>query len=177
MITGARRGEIAGLKWESINFEKKTIHIKNTILYNSDVGVYETTPKTAESDRVIAIPKFTVDLLKRYREWQKDQISYFAGYYIDRGYVFARDDGQPIHPDSITHYFSVFSKKYGLKHCNPHAFRHTMASILFEEGADEVSVSERLGHAQVSTTANVYAHMLAKSDLRNAEILEDIFKE
>ena len=57
----------------------------------------------------------------------------------------------------------------------PHAFRHTMASMLYYKGVDSVSVSKRLGHAQVSTTANIYAHVMEKADQRNADILADVF--
>ena len=59
---------------------------------------------------------------------------------------------------------SKFSKRRGLPHINPHAFRHTMASILYFNSADSVSISKRLGHAQVSTTANIYAHVMESAD-------------
>lgn len=68
-----------------------------------------------------------------------------------------------------------FSKKYNLPHINAHAFRHTMASMLYFNGVDSVSISKRLGHAQVSTTANIYAHIIEEADQRNADILSDIF--
>ena len=58
---------------------------------------------------------------------------------------------------------------------NPHAFRHTMASMLYFNGVDSVSISKRLGHAQVSTTANIYAHVMEEADQRNADILADVF--
>ena len=67
------------------------------------------------------------------------------------------------------------SKRYGLPHLNPHAFRHTMASMLYYNGVDSVSISKRLGHAQVSTTSNIYAHVIESADKKNAEILSDIF--
>lgn len=58
---------------------------------------------------------------------------------------------------------------------NAHAFRHTMASMLYFNGADSVSISKRLGHAQVSTTANIYAHIIEAADKKNADILADVF--
>ena len=84
IITGARRGEISGLKWDSINFENKTIHIKNNVLYSAERGVYESTPKTKKSIRFISIPEETVKLLKEYKKWQEGQIEYFQGYYVDK---------------------------------------------------------------------------------------------
>jgi integrase len=115
-----------------------------------------------------------IELLKEYKQWQKEQIEYFQGYYVDKGYVFTQDNGNVIHPDSITDYFKKFSKKYALPHINPHAFRHTMASILFYNGVDSVSISSRLGHAQVSTTANIYAHVIEDADSKNAAILSKV---
>ena len=67
------------------------------------------------------------------------------------------------------------STKYNLPHINPHAFRHTMASVLYHNGVNSVSVSGRLGHAQVSTTANIYAHLIDDADKHNSQILSDAF--
>ena len=173
VITGARRGEILGLKWKNIDFENGLIYFKTSILYSRKKGVYESDLKTEDSERTVMIPSSTVELLEKYKKWQDEQKQYFTGYYMDQGFIFSRDDGNPMHPDSITDYFNKFSKKYGLKHINPHAFRHTAASLLFSAGADAVSISKRLGHAQVSTTSNIYAHVINGTDKKNAEILED----
>ena len=91
------------------------------------------------------------------------------------GYVFSQIDGTAMHPNSVTDYLKKLSKKYNLPHINAHAFRHTMASMLYFNGVDSVSISKRLGHAQVSTTANIYAHIIEEADQRNADILSDIF--
>ena len=80
-----------------------------------------------------------------------------------------------MHPDSVTDWLNKFSKRHHLPHINPHAFRHTMASMLYFNGVDSVSISKRLGHAQVSTTANIYAHVVEEADKKNADILADIF--
>ncbi len=72
---------------------------------------------------------------------------------------------------------SKFAKRHGLPRIHPHTFRHTMAPLLISEGMDVVTVSKRLGHAQTSTTLNVYSHVLAKSDERASDTLDDlIFK-
>lgn len=69
-----------------------------------------------------------------------------------------------MHPDSVTDWLGKFSQRHNLPHINPHAFRHTMASMLYYSGVDSVSISQRLGHAQVSTTANIYAHVMEHAD-------------
>lgn len=96
-------------------------------------------------------------------------------YFQYRGFVFSQDNGSPMHPDSVTDWLGKFSKRHNLPHVNPHAFRHTMASMLYFNGVDSVSISKRLGHAQVSTTANIYAHAMEEADKKNADILAEIF--
>lgn len=175
LITGARRGEILGLKWDKVDFNKNRIYICNSILYSSDRGIYEDTPKTEKSKRFVTLPIETMNELKSYQQYQAQE--YFKNKIPCNlnGFVFAQIDGTAMHPDSVTDYLKKFSKKYNLPHINAHAFRHTMASLLYFNGVDSVSISKRLGHAQVSTTANIYAHIIEEADQRNADILSDIF--
>ena len=175
LITGARRGEILGLKWNAVDFKNNRVHICNNVLYSPDRGIYEDSLKTATSDRYIVLPRETMRLLGEYKLWQAGERARLEDYYIDRGFVFAQDNGSPMHPDSVTDWLGKFSERHQLPHIHPHAFRHTMASMLYFNGVDSVSISKRLGHAQVSTTANIYAHIMNEADQRNADILEDIF--
>ena len=175
LITGARRGEILGLKWDKVDFSKNQIYICNSVLYSPDVGIYESTPKTERSKRYITLPAETMQLLRQYRAWQSAERLRLGEYYQNQNFVFSQDTGGPMHPDSETDWLSKFSKRHNLPHINPHAFRHTMASMLYFNGADSVSISKRLGHAQVSTTANIYAHVMEAADQKNADILADVF--
>ena len=175
LITGARRWEILGLKWSAVDFAGNRIHICNNILYSPDVGIYEDTPKTATSDRWITLPDETMQLLRKYQVWQNTERLRLGEYYQNRNYLFAQDNGGPMHPDSVTDWMNKFSKRHELPHINPHALRHTMASMLYFNGVDSVSISKRLGHAQVSTTANIYAHVMEAADRKNADILADVF--
>lgn len=175
LITGARRGEIIGLKWDKVDFINSKIYICTDVLYRSDIGIYEDTPKTERSKRFVALPAETMLLLRQYQAWQKQERLRLGSYYVNQGFVFCRDDGGPMHPDSVTSWLSGFSKRHGLPHVNPHAFRHTMASLLYFNHVDTVSISKRLGHSQVSTTANIYAHVIEAADQQNADLLSDIF--
>lgn len=175
LITGARRGEVLGLKWDKVDFEGNRIYICNSILYSPDIGIYESTPKTERSRRYVTLPVETMKLLREYRAWQAGERLRLGAYYHDQGFVFAQDNGKPMHPDSVTDWLKKFSRRHGLPHINAHAFRHTMASMLYFNGVDSVSISKRLGHAQVSTTANIYAHVMEEADQRNADILSSIF--
>lgn len=174
LITGARRGEILGLKWDKVEFNKNRIYICNNVLYSSDKGIYEDTPKTEKSKRYIVLPSETIKELKEYKVIQGKEFFKQGIPQLKNGFVFSQYNGKPLHPDSVTTYLNRLSKKYNLPHLNAHAFRHTMASLLYFNGVDSVSISQRLGHAQVSTTANIYAHVMEKADQRNADILSDI---
>ena len=175
LITGARRGEILGLKWEKVDFPNNQVYICNNILSSADIGIYEDTPKTERSKRYISLPVETMQLLRQYRTWQNTERLRLGEYYKDEGFVFAQDTGGPMHPGSVTTWLTKFSKRHNLPHINAHAFRHTMASMLYFNGVDSVSISKRLGHAQVSTTANIYAHVMEAADKKNADILADVF--
>ena len=163
------------LKWDKVDFDGDRIHICNNILYSPDRGIYEDTPKTATSDRFITLPPETMQLLRQYRAWQSGERLRLGGYYQDQGFLFAQDSGKAMHPDNVNTWLRSFSKRHGLPHINPHAFRHSMASLLYFNGVDSVSISKRLGHAQVSTTANIYAHVMAEADQKNADILANVF--
>ncbi len=175
LITGARRGEILGLKWDKVDFDNNRIYICNNILYTPDKGVYEDTPKTESSKRFISLPAETIKELKAYKHQQTKEFLKNGIPQEADSFVFAQIDGKPMHPDSVTNYLTKLSKNYNLPHINPHAFRHTMASLLYFNNIDSISISKRLGHAQVSTTTNIYAHIIETADQRCTDVLSDIF--
>lgn len=175
LITGARRGEILGLKWENVDFDGNRIRICNSVLYRADRGIYEDTPKTSSSGRYVSLPAETMQLLRQYRAWQNEERLRLGEYFQYQGFVFCQDNGKPMHPDSVTSWLAKFSKRHGLPHINPHAFRHTMASMLYFNHVDSVSISKRLGHSKVSTTTDIYAHVIEAADQQDADILADIF--
>ena len=175
LITGARRGELLGLKWSAVDYKMNRIHIENSILYSRDRGIYEDTPKTETSIRWITLPTDTMKILRKWQLQQTEQRFKLGEYYQDQGFVFCQDNGRPMHPDTATDWMAKFSERHNLPHINPHAFRHTMASMLYYNKVDTISISKRLGHAQPSTTANIYAHVIEEADQRNADILSDIF--
>ena len=98
--------------------------------------------------------------------------------YNAEGYLFIQEEtGNVMSPNTLNQWMIRFSKKVGL-HVHPNKFRHSQASILFAAGVDVVTVSKRLGHSQVSTTQNIYAHLLEQSDKNASEAISAlIFKE
>ena len=79
-----------------------------------------------------------------------------------------------MNPDSITGWLKDFSARHNLPHINPHAFRHTVASVLLANGTDIVTVSKQLGHASVNTTENFYSHIIEENKARASECIADV---
>ena len=95
-----------------VDFEQNRVHICNNVVYASDRGVYEETPKTDTSQRYITLPAETMQLLRKYRAWQNAERLRLGEYYRDQGFVFTQDNGNPIHPDSVTGWMDKFSKRH-----------------------------------------------------------------
>lgn len=174
IATGMRRGEVMGLKWENIDFETGVVKVCVNLLYHPRRGVYEDTPKNGKT-RFVGIPAEVLTLLRQHRK-EQDLLRFKMGMnWTDTGFCFTNEKGEPLNPDEATKWLGRFSKKHGLPHLHPHGFRHTQASVLIAEGTDPVAVSKRLGHAQVSTTMNIYAHQLARADVQVTDTVTNVF--
>lgn len=173
LITGGRRGEIAGFRWTELNWNSSSIKINHEILYTPEDGVYCEEGTKNDRSRILRLPAETMELLKEYKRWQDQRKTELGERWIESDYIFTGRFGGPIHPDSISGYIDRFEERHCLPHLHPHKFRHTMASILIYSGVDTVTVSKRLGHAQVSTTQNTYAHLIQKADIESAECIAD----
>jgi integrase len=174
LASGARKGEIGGLKWDRVDFDNSQIEISNNLLYDPKNGIYETTPKTEGSNRFVKLPAQTMALLKEWQMYCKQLRLLSGDRWHDTGFVFIQDDGKPIHPDSVSKWMVRFCARHALPKITAHSLRHTAASILIDSGASIVAVSKRLGHSQTSTTVNTYAHQIRKADEAAADSLADV---
>lgn len=172
LVTGCRRGEIVGLRWSKVDFEKRQIRIDTQLLYTPERGIYENATKTGDT-RLLSLPAETMDLFREYRAWYNELRLMNGDRWQNSGFVFVRDDGRPMQPDSIGSWLTRFYKRHNLPKINPHAFRHTVASVLIHNGTDVVSVSKRLGHARTSTTTDIYAHIMQEADQQASECIAD----
>ena len=162
------------MKWDKIDWKHNQIYIDRAVVYAHDRGIYETTPKTKKSIRYIKLPAETMRLLTEYRRWHTQQRLLFGDKWQDSGYVFTREDGGVANPSQIGNWLNGFCIRHDLPHINPHAFRHTQASVLFFSGVDPISVSKRLGHANVSTTTNIYSHFIEEAEARMTDCVADV---
>lgn len=178
LYTGARRGELFALTWDSLDFNDNRIHIDRNLLYRKDEGIYLDTPKTDSSIRWVTIPNDIMELLKEYHQEQMETIETLGSYYVGSGeFIFSRDNGLPLHPDTFTDWLNRFCKRHDLPHIHPHTLRHTSASVLIFSGLDIASVSKRLGHSDITTTLNVYTHAIQEADRQASDTLSNAFKK
>lgn len=162
--TGARRGEILGLKWSTIDFKSNCISIENNLQYTSDRGIYlEESTKNSEN-RIVNIAPEIMAIIKAYRKEQLALKVKHGSYWKDTGFCFTQDNGEPMNPNSINNWLDKFQETYNLPEIHPHKFRHTQASLLYAAGENPIAISKRLGHKQVSTTQNIYAHLMEGGD-------------
>ena len=94
--------------------------------------------------------------------------------WVDSDQIFAQDDGTSVHPDSITGWFHDFISRTDLSLISIHSLRHTNITLLLAAGIPLKTVSYRAGHAQTSTTANIYSHAIRTADENAAEGLEHV---
>ncbi|MBQ8921499.1 MAG: site-specific integrase [Oscillospiraceae bacterium] len=179
IATGGRRSEVLGLTWEHVDFVFNRVQIIQTVGYEKGYGTFVDKTKNETSERWIKLPPETMELLKEYRDTYYESLKEAAGNsWEGEGFLFVQDSGKHLgkvmHPDSITGYCNRFSDKYNLPHINPHAFRHTQASLLLFAGLDIITVSRHLGHAKPSTTTDLYAHVLQEAESRVADAMGSI---
>lgn len=154
--TGIRLGELCALRWSDIEFETRTMSVMKTVsrTKNFQLGEYKTmlligTPKSYRSVRKIPLPEFLVQLLAEYK----------ANTDNENGYVLSKNE-TPIDPRTFQKLYKRILQRAEVKDRKFHAIRHTFATRALELGVDIKTLSEILGHSNVSITLNVYAHSL-----------------
>ena len=172
--TGCRRGELMGLQWHCVDLDKGIMMIKQALLYTKDKGVYVGPPKTGRPRAVCLAPE-TIAVLKKWKTEQLRTKLRHGDIWQDTGFVFTKDDGTVMHPDSITDWLNKFSEANDLPHIHPHAFRHTVASILISNGIDPVTTANELGHADANTTQAIYAHQIARARAEASGVRAGVF--
>ncbi len=157
LTLGLRRSELLGIKWDSIDFEKRTLTIKHTVVKYKGVIEKDTT-KNKASHRIYPLNDKLYDIFVSLRDEEHANRKLFGKNYIDNDYVFKWKDGKPYSPDYITAKFSKMLKQNNLPHIRFHDLRHTCASLLLDENYSYKDIQEWLGHATFQTTLNIYAH-------------------
>ena len=149
---GLRRSEVLGLRWSALNFERQELSINHTIVKFATIEAKDTT-KTRSSRRILPLLPEVAELLEPLRQERALQVT--AGHKVS-AYIFHRENGEPIRPDTLTRGFQRALRRAGLPVIRYHDLRHATASILFDRGWNVADVQHWLGHSDIETTRNIY---------------------
>lgn len=176
ITTGLRRGELMGLEWRDINFKDNTLTVRQASQYVPGKGTFAKEPKNETSKRTISVQPSTMALLKQYKAYQAQERLKVGDIWQGTERLFTTWDGKPMHPDTISKWFPKFLTRAKLPPLPFHGLRHTAATLLISTGMEAKTVSGRFGHANISTTYNIYGHYLKSTDKEAADRLEQVYQ-
>jgi len=154
--TGCREGEALALTSKDIDFENNQIHITKTYYRTGGVDII-TAPKTEQSVRVVDIPEFLKNELKRY---------------VDRLYEYPVDERIfPVVAEAVQHKMKRHIEKSGVKKIRVHDLRHSHVAYLIHQGVEPLMIKQRLGHKDIKITLNTYGHLYPNEQKKLAEML------
>jgi Site-specific recombinase XerD len=154
---GVRHGELLGLQWPDVDFELGQLAVRRT-LEESSGGLVLKEPKTARGARTLALPQVTVEALREHRKAQFEMRLRVGPGFNSAELVFPGATGEPRWPNNFLRVCRRVSEKAGLT-CRIHDLRHTHATMLLRQGVHPKVVQERLGHANVGITLDIYSHV------------------
>lgn len=164
--TGLRIGELLALRWQDIDFDESKLVITHNLWRGQLV-----TPKTEAGKRSLFLPDPLVEALR----WHKEASEFGEG----SDHVFCRPDGKPLDPDELReNVLCPAMDRAGINRGDRthgfHIFRHTAATIIADRTGKMKLAQEQLGHAQMSTTANIYVHPNSEELEEAAKALTDV---
>lgn len=178
---GLRRSEVVGLKWDAIDFERKTLTIKHTVtevtLDGKVLVVDKERTKTKASHRTLPLVAPFEELLYRMKADQERNRKLCGGVYCTKylDFIYVDELGERIKPNYITQHFSIVIKNNGLKKIRFHDLRHSCASLLYANGVSLKEIQEWLGHSDISTTSNIYTHLDYSTKISSANAILNVF--
>lgn len=184
IYTGLRKGELLALQWADINFGADLVQVSKAVTIVDGKPICKS-PKTKTSHRSVSIPHFLTERLANLKQSQDEFRSQVGDYWQGENWIFTQDNGRMMNystpyqalQDAIIRYNKDKPAEQQLPRIPFHGLRHTSATLLIASQQDVKTVSKRLGHAQTSTTMNIYAHALQESDRKAADALEAILEK
>ncbi|MEV6329602.1 tyrosine-type recombinase/integrase [Streptomyces sp. NPDC051909] len=165
---GLRRGEACGLRWSDFNEATGELTIA-TQLVQDGWDVVESAPKTDSGERIISLDEYTVEVLKLHRAAQAAERLEWGAAWQDTGRMFTQENGEWIHPGTLTDLFERFVELSTLPPIRLHDLRHVAASLMLAAGVDVKIVSETLGHSDSRITRDIYQSVMPKAAREAAE--------
>lgn len=178
---GLRRSEAVGLKWDAIDFKKKTITIRHTVTQATIDGkskiIQKDRTKTKSSYRSLPLVPPFEELLHRLKAQQELNQKLCGRSYSKKytGYIYVNEIGELVKPGYITQHFPLVLQKNGLRKIRFHDLRHSCASLLYANGVSLKEIQEWLGHSDISTTSNIYTHLNFTSKVASANAILGVY--
>lgn len=159
LFTGMRRSELLALRWQDIDFIYGQISVSRSLHHLNDGSYIFTQPKSAKSQRTIALSPSAILALKEHREKQKLEKIMQGISLSDDDLVFSHPDGNPLRPNTVSRAWTILAARAGLRVIRLHDARHSHASLMLKQGTHPKIVQERLGHSTISVTLDTYSHV------------------
>lgn len=158
---GLRLGEILGLRWADIDWDVGTLQVRRSLTRTKAKGLGFSEPKTAKGRRSVALPAFAIDALRHHKARQNEEKMLHRDVWDDGDLIFPNEVGRPIERQNlIRRSFKLLLKKAELPDVRFHDLRHTAATLLLRLGEHPKVVQERLGHATIAVTMDIYSHVM-----------------
>ncbi len=174
IATGMRQGELLGLKWADLDWEKGELKVRRQLTKKKGGGFELTAPKTKAGIRLIKLGENTLEVLHEHRESQILQRQNVGELWQDQGLIFTSKIGTPMDRSNLRWFFKALLKDAGLPDIRFHDLRHTAASLMLNNGIPLIVVSRRLGHAQPSITLDVYGHLIPGKQQEAASLMDEL---
>lgn len=175
VTTGMRQGELLGLRWADVEWTVGTVQIRQQV-GRVKGGMAFMEPKTAKSRRTVALPTLAVEALRRHRNRQLEERLLAGSLWQDHDLVFASRVGSPVERQNLMRRsFWPILDRAELRRIRFHDLRHTAATLLLTQGIHPKVVQERLGHATISVTMDVYSHVMPNLQQEAAQKLDKLF--
>ena len=177
---GFRRGEVLGLKWDAIDFERGTISVIRTVttitVEGKQMEIEQQSAKTKSSLRTLPLIGSFREYFLQVKEAQELNKQICGNCYNHEydGFVFVDELGERMRANYLTSAFPKFLESHGLRRMRFHDLRHSCASLLLANGVPLKHIQEWLGHSDFTTTANIYAHLDYKSKITSANVMDNI---
>lgn len=184
VYTGLRKGELLALQWQDIDFKEDQIRVAKAVTLVDGKQIIKA-PKTKTSNRTVSIPHSLTIRLQRLKSERLEYRFKLGQRWEGDSWLFIQENGKMMNystpyqalQDAISRYNADKKEDQRLPAIPFHGLRHTSATLLIAGKQDIKTVSRRLGHAQTSTTMNIYAHALEESDKKAASALETLLEK